>query len=998
MHTHTHTHTHIVDAPCVTLQKDWPGSLLDFNKWPSPNVAPDLTTHTGFLTASSHFHYEVAPHDAWYLPGASTKTGVPKFACKFVVSKMTLSDMANILLDVVDSFTTGSLPNLDLSFMDKIIAFEFYIDAELSLIKTEIFRSGLFLKAGAAGNLFGLKFNFKIDINAPIDLSVPGMLAFVKNPLSILQNVGLTVQADVSLPFGLGDANMLGVLSSEKFMFECTMGISLGSLQLASVHFIANYEVKNPKSLLLAMHGEISLGFFGKVEMGGKIDSQSLSLYGGLDLNFFGLRFCGNVQAMIDTKQKCYKTIKGKKTVVPCFFVQFEALVKLGILGEAKFLGRVENKGIKILATLENNIDEAIESVIKDAFKAIFGKEKSSKVADQLAKYLGKIVASAIPIKRVDFELDTISDPGKLALELEFQVLGIKIVLPKINIKIKGGGRRLASGGTPGRDYTHVEAYEAKYRKLHPEYEAEETALEDPFRRNLESTIDCSKDKGGFKIKDLVDMIVDAVDLPLLASKLKLCLPGLVKDNPQGERCASDNQCKDYKSFPNGLWCDRNGKPSGGIACTGTCEPRYDGGKTCPLTRDAACKSDFCRCKVCANEKTKKLSHNERCVKDDDCEGWCDGKMGTGCLGTCKAFLKTGEYGCSGSLTGKLNDYKCEGTRVCICNACTGTGGDGTLPYGATCAKDSQCANGWCKGKSGVACSGKCTAFLNTGGDCSGGLTQSINDAKCLGKRQCKCGTCTAENGLLAYSKKCATNDQCNNGFCNGKSGGTCTGKCQAYLKTGQDCSGSPVKKVNDDKCLGKRECICSRCTEENGKISLNNKCGTNAQCNNAFCSGKSGGACTGTCKTFLNTGQDCSGGITKSVNDDKCLGKRECKCSRCTAENGQSDYGTKCAKDSDCNNGWCDGKTVKACSGTCKKFVNIGGSCGGSITAKLNDYKCTRSDGRGACKKNRCYLLKLKGERCTGTFNDWECKSGDCKCQGWNWNRLKCKDGWECT
>ena len=36
---------------------------------------------------------------------------------------------------------------------------------------------------------------------------------------------------------------------------------------------------------------------------------------------------------------------------------------------------------------------------------------------------------------------------------------------------------------------------------------------------------------------------------------------------------------------------------------------RYDGGKTCPLTRDAACKSDYCRCKACANEKTKQLMH-----------------------------------------------------------------------------------------------------------------------------------------------------------------------------------------------------------------------------------------------------------------------------------------------------------------------------------------------------------------------------------------------------
>ena len=904
----------------MALQKSWPATLLDFNKWPSRTQAPDLTQDKNFLTVSNHFHYEMPPHSAsWYLP-----KGTPMFACKFVVTKMTLSDMANILLDVVDSFTTGNLPNLDLSFMDKFIAFEFHIDAQLSLIETEVFTPGMFLTAGAAGNLFGLKFDFHIDVQVPVDISIAGMIAFVKNPLSVLDNVGFKVKAEVSLPFGLGDAKLVGLLSAKRFMIECTMGMGLGSLQLAGVHVLVNYEVKKPDAFVLALHTEINLGFFGKIEAGGKVDSKSLSLYGGLDARFFGLRFCGNVQAMIDSKQKCYKTIKGKKKVVPCFFVQFDAMVKLGILGKATFLGRIENKGIKIKATLENNIEEAMESVIKDAVTLIFGEEKDSAVVKELSKTLAKITAGAIPFKRIDFELDTISDPGKLSLEIELTLLGIKVVLPKINIKIKGGGRRL-NGGTPGRKYTHVEAYEAKYRRLHPEYEAEQTALEDPLQRRLfGSTIDCTKDDGGFKIADLVDMIVDAVNLPLLASKLKLCLPGLVKDNPKGESCASDNQCKDYKKFPGGLWCDRNGKPSAGIACTGTCQPRYVGTKKCPLMRNDACRSGDCICQVCANEKTKKLSHGKKCVNDGDCEGWCDGKLSAGCVGTCAAFRQTGQS-CGGSVSGKLNDFKCEGSRVCVCGACSDTGGENTLTYGMKCAKDSQCKNGWCKGKSGAACTGKCAAFLKPGGDCSGSISGSVNDAKCEGSSKCVCSRCTATNGLAVYKAKCAKDSQCNNGWCDGKSGAACTGKCAAFLKPGGDCSGS----------------------------------------------------------------------ISGSVNDAKCDGKSTCVCSRCTATNGRAVHGSKCAKDSQCDNGWCSGKSGAACSGTCKKFVGIGGSCGGSITAKLNDYKCTRSDGLGACKSNKCYKMKLKGTGC-GKGNNWECKSGNCKCSGWKF--LKCTGGYHCT
>merc|ERR1711934_971029 len=93
-----------------------------------------------------------------------------------------------------------------------------------------------------------------------------------------------------------------------------------------------------------------------------------------------------------------------------------------------------------------------------------------------------------------------------------------------------------------------------------------------------------------------------------------------------------------------------------------------------------------------------------KCVNDGDCEGWCSGKSGAGCLGTCVPFLETGAK-CSGSVTAKLNDYKCKGKRECSCNACTGPG-DKTLggpndnkaknleACWGECDNDSQCAKG----------------------------------------------------------------------------------------------------------------------------------------------------------------------------------------------------------------------------------------------------------------------------------------------------------------
>merc|ERR1712032_1309407 len=233
--------------------------------------------------------------------------------------------------------------------------------------------------------------------------------------------------------------------------------------------------------------------------------------------------------------------------------------------------------------------------------------------------------------------------------------------------------------------------------------------------------------------------------------------------------------------------------------------------------------------------------------------------------------------------------------------------------------------------------------------------------------------------------------------------------------------------KLNDYKCKGKRECSCNACTGPGDKTlggPNDNKaknleacwgeCDNDSQCAKGLkcfqrskgekvpgCTGKGGGAKWDYCygeKTLGGT-NDNKAKTLNHVGESatvtaKCLGSRKCTCKRCTETNGKAAYGSKCKKDGDCNNGWCDGKTAAACSGTCKKFVSTGGKCGGSITAKLNDYKCTRSDGLGRCKNSRCYILKLKGKSC-GKYNNWECKSNKCKCQKWKF--LKCTGGWKC-
>ena len=46
---------------------------------------------------------------------------------------------------------------------------------------------------------------------------------------------------------------MIGVLNEDMFMFECTKELTLGELELHSVHYLAKYEVANPQDFILSM-------------------------------------------------------------------------------------------------------------------------------------------------------------------------------------------------------------------------------------------------------------------------------------------------------------------------------------------------------------------------------------------------------------------------------------------------------------------------------------------------------------------------------------------------------------------------------------------------------------------------------------------------------------------------------------------------------------------------------------------------------------------------
>ena len=1001
MHINAHVVTSLV---CVTLQTEWPSNLTHFNQWPSFNVAPDLTKHPGFVTVDTHYFYQEPPH------GDPILFGFSKFAYKYVVSNMSLSDMTNMLLDVANAFTKEELPKIDFSPIEKYIKFEFDYYAELSNIKTEIFTPGLFLSAGSRVQLFGLKMNFSLDVAVPLPRTVGFYKTFYKAPLKTLEQIGMNVSANVTLPFGLGGVTMVGVINAMKFHIEATQSITLGKLELYAMHFETKLDYAKPGAFMLAMSTKVDLGVFGELDVRGKINSTELSLRGDLDVNFFGLRFCGGLEAKVDRTKKCFVTIMTKKITVPCFYLQFQAFLNLGILGRATFSGRVENKGVRVKATLSNEDSGGISAAIKDAIKAILGQEvqeyTDSESAGKVQEFIGKLVDAAIPIGRVDFELDTISEPGKLSLEIEFTVLAgtpvaQKVVLSNIEIKPKGGGRRLSGGRIAGRDYTLVEAYEAEYRRLHPEYETEQ---KNSLRR-LESTIDCTKD-AKFSPKDLVDRIIDSFDLKTMAAKLGLCLSNFVSNQPAGGKCALDSQCQDSDKFPGGLFCPKVSK-SYGIRCTGTCQKRLEPGRACNFKHHAACKSNHCICGTCSVMNKAQVTLGKRCSRNQDCYfGWCTGSA-TGCLGTCTGFLKTAAQ-CLGNFltTTSKNDDKCDGDRICSCGKCSfPERGKKSLSIGDLCRENQQCKGSFCDyQKTSIAgCSGKCRAFFETGEFCGGSNTEKLSgqhDYSCSGSRDCICDYCTKPNKKHDIGRNCRIDDNCDKStsFCDAPPRALrCSGKCKKFLSEGDKCS-------RNNECVGSTECICNSCADKNRKVDIGRSCRIDENCKDGYCDGEGSTGCPGTCKKFLPVGAQCS-------RHGECV--YDCICGVCANEKRQLEPGKKCRLDGNCN-GYCDGATTVSlgCPGTCKRYLSEGEKCSensecegsrecicdicANLSRKHPHGKPCRVDdnchdgycvGGGSLKfgcPGSCNPLKNLNSQCS---QNRECKSGRCqKCVEKRW------------
>lgn len=265
------------------------------------------------------------------------------------------------------------------------------------------------------------------------------------------------------------------------------------------------------------------------------------------------------------------------------------------------------------------------------------------------------------------------------------------------------------------------------------------------------------------------------------------------------------------------------------------------------------------------------------------------------------------------------------------------------------CKKNSQCPSNFCNGGS-VWSSGNCAALVPNGGRC----LQNGDSNSCISK-YCACGYCAR----LRDGQRCATNNNCQSGWCRGTWTFGCRGVCRSKAYDGVSCS--------DSNYCRSGQCTCNKCGR---KQPDNSKCATNDNCQSGWCHGTYTFGCRGVCKGKIRDGQPCYNGDSKS-----CV-SGQCTCGYCGRK---LPVNSKCATNDNCLSGWCNGIYTIGCRGYCKDRIIDYQQC------PLNDdNECVNGRCEGVSPSRR-YCSPMNGFRAGFWCNeDIDCdKTKSMYCKG---------------
>jgi len=268
-----------------------------------------------------------------------------------------------------------------------------------------------------------------------------------------------------------------------------------------------------------------------------------------------------------------------------------------------------------------------------------------------------------------------------------------------------------------------------------------------------------------------------------------------------GGKCVKNSDCwSDKGSYNNGYaskhgYCKNHKTWFTTLGCFGTCVKKLRGGESCSKTamnspfwehldasnaEHAACLSGKCYCDTCAEESSKRLRNDKKCVHDSHCaSGWCEGRITISCNGKCKSKRQ--------NLATAYGDHLGYFGRSCVsnkevCGKCAKS--NKKVPNGYKCSFTEDCESGFCKPNAigvTVSCNGRCQAKRRPGTSawCLGPLCKGES---CESNKE-TCGTCTNGNKKLSNGKKCSFNSHCDSDNCSGWFTPGCLGECKTKEK-----------------------------------------------------------------------------------------------------------------------------------------------------------------------------------------------------------------------
>ena len=314
-------------------------------------------------------------------------TGLPRFAMKIVVPRISLTQLMFMMSDIVLSMVSAASPqevhtppavaNL-IEGIDQLLSIEMSLYFELSLIQAdpvpewqEPVMRGIYLNMTANAYFVGFIMDFRLEAQFQIPTPSPSQIAqaasflatFFTNPAGVLTGkvavpdlgirAGFLIEAYTNIPF-IGEAYFYGRIAFLEFELRAWADMEAGPFRL---DLDLRFTLNTRRGVDLLFTSTVEAGPLGAIDLYGEVRTvpvPSYNLNGTICANLIGLQVRGN-----------FLTCAGALCPVD-FYTGFELWARVGFMGEimlaGSFLANGNDVAIKAKARLEIDFEKVHEA------------------------------------------------------------------------------------------------------------------------------------------------------------------------------------------------------------------------------------------------------------------------------------------------------------------------------------------------------------------------------------------------------------------------------------------------------------------------------------------------------------------------------------------------------------------------------------------------------------------------------------------------------------